>query len=125
MPTQDEIWFVRQCLGEASTESTFSDDLISRLISRHPLGTDVYDLNLATADGWEIKAAALADQISFSADGASFQLNQKHQQALNMARVYRSRRSSKSVTVTTGPFSTPIFVPGFPPEHEQFKESSE
>lgn len=119
MATQEEIWFVRQLLGEASAESEYSDDFIAQLIDRHPVGTSTeHDLNSAAADGWQVKAAKLADQISFSADGASFQLSQKHMQALNMARTFRSRRGTRSVTVTTVQPTVPTHPVGFPPEQE-------
>lgn len=57
-----------------------------------------YDLNAAAADIWEEKAAALAADFDFSADGASYTRSQKYQQAKDMAAHYRRRRSATTVT---------------------------
>ena len=57
-----------------------------------------YDLNAAAADVWEEKAAALAEDYDFSADGASFKRSQSHQHATKMAAYYRRRRSMKTIT---------------------------
>ena len=57
-----------------------------------------YDLNAAAADIWEEKAATLAQDFDFSADGASFSRSQAYEQMMRSARYYRSRRSLKTVT---------------------------
>jgi len=55
-----------------------------------------YDLNAAAADIWEEKAAAVAEDFQFSADGGSFARNQRYEQYMRMAARYRSRRVIRS-----------------------------
>jgi hypothetical protein len=106
------------------TTATYSDAAISAFLVRHPLidelgaepyswntltdpptATDndawvpTFDLNAAAADVWEEKAAALAGNVDFQADGGSFSLSQKFDQARKMARHYRARRSMKTATL--------------------------
>lgn len=51
-----------------------------------------YDLHAAAADIWEEKAASLAADYDFTADGAIFHRSQAHDQAMRQARWHRSRR---------------------------------
>lgn len=113
-----EIQKVRLFTNETSSSSVFKNDEIAEAIEAHPLGTDpeTYDLHLAAADVWDIKCSSLAAKYSFSADGASFQLNQQFQNAERMSRYHRSRRRVRSVTVVTGPFDSSTFTIGNPPE---------
>lgn len=60
-----------------------------------------YDINAAAADIWDEKASAVADCISFSADGASYSVNEKVANYNRMAAKYRSKsriRSAKMVS---------------------------
>lgn len=50
-----------------------------------------YDLNMAAAAGWDLKAALCAHQVGFSADGASFHLEQLRANAEAQAELYRKR----------------------------------
>jgi len=98
------------------TADIYSDTLIQDFIERYPMlddageepyvwsdadpparsdnadWTPTYNLNLAAADIWEEKAAAVASQYSFNADGSSFQQSEVHAQYLQMANMYRSKR---------------------------------
>ena len=57
-----------------------------------------YDLNAAAADVWQEKAATLAGDYDFSADGASYTRSQTHQHAIEMAAYYRRKRSMSTIT---------------------------
>lgn len=115
--TSAEIDLVRKYANDPELTGLYSDNEIQSVIEAHPLGTDpeTYDLKHAAADIWDMKAAKFAEQVSFSADGASFQLSNKFKQAQEMSRYYRSRRKTRDVTVVSGPFNTPGFVVGNPP----------
>lgn len=99
------------------TTATYSDATIQGYIEKYPLidlygyeptdeygianpsWTATYDLNAACADIWDEKAALLASQFDFSADGASFQRNQAYKNATERARYYRSRRSPRKIVL--------------------------
>ncbi len=57
-----------------------------------------YDVYEAAARVWEQKAAHVADQFDFSADGASFKNSQRVAQYLSMARQMRSQSNSGGVS---------------------------
>lgn len=57
-----------------------------------------YDVYEAAARVWEQKAAHVADQFDFSADGASFKNSQRVKQYMDMARMMRSQSSSGGVS---------------------------
>lgn len=110
---------VRRLAAEPTTD-TYSDSDLEEIIERYPLldaeGNDpddsewtaTYDLNLAAAEVWDEKAAALAGYYDFSADNASFKRSQAYQQALSQATRLRARRSAVSVTQNAaGPFFAP------------------
>lgn len=63
----------------------------------NPDWTPTYDLNSAAADIWEEKAAVLAQDFDFSADGSSLHRSQAYDQAMKQARSFRSRRSVRTV----------------------------
>ena len=68
-------------------------------------GAAGFDLYAAAADVWEQKAAALAQDFDFTADGADFRRSQAHAHALSMARLFRARRAPRSIfqTADRGP----------------------
>ncbi|MEJ5222843.1 MAG: hypothetical protein WHV44_00185 [Anaerolineales bacterium] len=91
------------------TVEEYPDSTLVSIIEQYPLPdanglfpeedgwTPRYDLNAAAADVWAEKAAGLAGQYDFSADGASFQRSQAYEQAMKQARYYRSRRALHTV----------------------------
>ena len=110
------------------TETTYDDDLIDDYIEKYPLidvlGTDpqevdysttpptiserdewipTYDLNAAAADIWEEKAAAIAENFDFSADGGKFSRSQKYEQYKKNARTFSSKKSAKASKVFVNP----------------------
>lgn len=118
--TAEQVDRVRRMIAE-STNTTYSYATLKAYIERYPLpderGEDpytwdtsttpptqdanedwiaTYDLNAAAADLWEEKAAGVAEDFSFSADGGSFQRQQRYEQYMKMAARYRSRRVIRS-----------------------------
>lgn len=84
----------------ASTAPLLSDDQINALLAMAatadaaglaPTEDDwvpTYDLNRAAAEGWRWKAAALATEFDFEADGAVFNRQQQIDNCLKMAAQY-------------------------------------
>lgn len=62
-----------------------------------------YDLNAAAADIWEEKAAAVAVDFDFTADGGNYSRSQVFEQYMKNARHYRARRSAKTATLHKWP----------------------
>lgn len=57
-----------------------------------------YDVYEAAAKVWEAKAAHVAQQFDFTADGASFKNSQKVKQYMEMARLMRSQSNSGGIS---------------------------
>lgn len=110
------------------TEATWDNDTIDDYIERYPLidvlGTDpqdvdfsttpptiseqdewipTYDLHAAAADIWEEKAATIAENYDFQADGGSFSRSKKYEQYMNKSRYHSSKRSAKAATLVVEP----------------------
>lgn len=125
--TQSEIDRVRRMVDEPTVD-TYVDDDIQAAIERYPtiddLGTDpyevdysttpptrsirddwipTYDLHAAAAEIWEEKAALLAEDYDFKADGASYERSQAHEQAKKQARYHLSRRKAGTVKLHPQP----------------------
>jgi hypothetical protein len=110
---------VRNLAGIAAEGLT--DQQISAAISRYPCAdaagrfpvlrdgetnaawAETYDTNSAVAELWERKAAMLAGNFDFSADGANFARGQAYEHAMSMARYYRARRSPTTVRLVAEP----------------------
>jgi len=106
-----------------ATEATYSDAMIQGYIEAYPTmdengeaprvpstttpgemmanpdWTATYDLHAAAAAIWEEKAALLAPNYDFSADGGSYSRSQAHSQAMQMVRFHLSRRSPGTITL--------------------------
>jgi len=110
------------------TEDTWDDDAIDEYIETYPLidvlGTDpqevdfstspptiserdewipTYDLHAAAADIWEEKAAGIAENYDFSADGGNYSRSQKYEQYMSKSRFHLSKRSAKASKVWVEP----------------------
>ena len=110
------------------TEDTWDDAAINEYIETYPLidvlGTDpqevdysttpptisekdewipTYDLHAAAADIWEEKAATIADEFNFSADGGSFSRSKKYDQYMGKSRYHSGKRSAKSIELLVTP----------------------
>jgi len=65
-----------------------------------------YDLHAAAADVWEEKAATVASDFTFSADGGSYSRDQVYQQYMAQCRNHRGRRMPKSMRARAWPEET-------------------
>ena len=84
--------------------ATYTDADLIAAIERYPVADDdgyepadydwlpTYDLARAATEIWEEKAASVAANFAFDADGASFQKQQQYEQYARQARLYNSRR---------------------------------
>jgi hypothetical protein len=95
------------------TPDTYSDADLAAAIERYPV-PDIdgywpdevdwlpsYDLALAASEIWSEKAAAVAANFDFDADGAAFQKSQQVEQYERQARRWRSLRQPGGYTVET------------------------
>lgn len=121
--TVAQIAQVRRMVAESGS-TTYNDADIQDYIERYPLLDErgqepytydtstspptqednddwiaTYDLNAAAADIWEEKAASVAHQFDFNADGASYNVSQKFAMYMRQAKHYRARRSPKTITL--------------------------
>jgi len=113
MASAADIQNLRRMTGV--TVSEYADDVLAAIIDRYPLPdanglfpeeagwTPRYDLNAAAADVWEERAAVLASQYDFNADGASFQRSQQYENYMKQARHFRSRSAITSVRLVSYP----------------------
>lgn len=129
--TAAQIARLRRMVGEPDSSTTYTDDDLTTYIEEYPLIDErgeapytwdtstepptedenddwiaTYDLNAAAADIWEEKAAGLAQDYDFKADGASFSRSQAYEQYLKQARYYRSRRAPRTMTQRLEPQRT-------------------
>ena len=123
--TDAQVSKLRRYIDEP-TEDTYSDDELKDYIESYAvmdeLGTEpwkydestepptrierdnwipTYDLHAAAADIWEEKAAAVADEFDFEADGGDYKRSQKHEAYMANARRHKGRSFAKSVGATT------------------------
>jgi hypothetical protein len=125
--TAAEVARLRRMVNEAD-DTTYDDTALEETIESYPCidergeepytwdtSTDpptqddndswiaTYDLNAAAADIWEEKAAVLAQDYDFNADGGRYSRSQAYEQAMKQARYYRSRRNPRTVTLRPEP----------------------
>jgi len=109
-------WIARlRRLTAESTTDTYTDIDMAEYIGRYPLDdadgyepTDIgwagnWDLNLAAADVWEEKAAAVAASFDFAADGGDYKRSQAYAQAMQTARSFRARRQTGTFAMVATP----------------------
>lgn len=72
-----------------------------------------YDLSAAAAAIWEEKAAILAQDFDFNADGGDYTRSQAYEQAMKQARYYRSRRKPGTITLMMHPKPDAADDPGW------------
>lgn len=119
---------VRRLVNEPET-TTYTDDDISAIIETYPLDDErgeepytwdnstepptkdandnwivTYDLNEAAADIWEEKAALVAQDYDFKADGGGYTRSQVYDQFMKLADHYRSRRSVTTISQEAYPY---------------------
>lgn len=125
--TQLQINQLRRMIAE-STSETYTDTMLAAYIAARPLMDDrgqdpycwddsttppsqaandnwipTYDLNATAADLWEEKAAAVAAEFDFHADGGIYSRSQKYEQYMNRARYYRSRAAAGTIRLIMHP----------------------
>ena len=66
----------------------------------NPDWTATYDLHAAAAAVWETKAAELAPNYDFEADGGSYSRSQGYRHAMEQVRYHQARRSPRTITLT-------------------------
>lgn len=95
MATAEQIAALRRLIAE-SDESTYTDQVLSDLI-------DASDGNLNTVayEVWTEKAAAAANLVDVTEGGSSRKMGELHEQALNMAEMFRNR-ALEATTPPTG-----------------------
>lgn len=105
---------LRRLVAEPSTD-TYTDLDLSEYIGRYPLAdasgnaptdtgwTGNWDLNQAAADVWEEKAAAVAANFDFAADGGDYKRSQAYAQAMQQARNFRAKRQTGTFTMVATP----------------------
>lgn len=112
----EQIERLRRMVAEPTAE-TYSDAMLAAAIEARPVvdsagrrprdtsGVEnrswapTYDLAAAAADLWEEKAAALAANYDFNADGGDYKRSQAFAQAQKMVHHYRSRVVVSSVPI--------------------------
>ncbi len=122
-----EITKVRRMVNEPS-ETDYTDEVIQGYIEDYPLLDErgeepytwdtstspptmddnddwvaTYDLNAAAADLWGEKAAVVAEDFDFLADGGSFKRSQVLTQYGERERYYRSRRAPRTIRAVMWP----------------------
>ena len=118
---------LRRMVDEPGTD-TYTDDDLQAVIEEYPLidergeepyawdtstspptqddnedWIETYDINAAAAEIWEEKAAAVAEDYDFSADGGRYSRSQVYEQCMRNAARFRSKRSLKTITATIWP----------------------
>lgn len=119
--TAAQIAQVRRMVNEPD-DTTYDDDAIQGYIEAYPLIDErgevpytwdtsttppsqdenedwipTYDLHAAAADIWLEKAAVLAQDYDFAADGGRFSRAQAYAHAMKMYRHYRGRRKPRTI----------------------------
>ncbi len=114
VPTLALINRLRRLTAELASE-TYTDEDLTAYLETYPLAdadgyvsTDTawagnWDINQAAADIWQEKAALLAADFDFAADGGDYKRSQAYQQTLAIARMFRSRRQSGTLTMIATP----------------------
>lgn len=114
-PTTDMIARLRRMTAEPITCDTYTQAEMQAVIERYPVldtnGTEpddygwlgAWDINQAAADVWEEKAAVVATNFDFAADGGDYKRSQVYAQMLSMARRYRSMRQTGALELIAHP----------------------
>jgi hypothetical protein len=123
-----QIAQVRRMAGVATGDTTYTDIVVGGYIEAYPLIDErgespytwdtstepptqeanddwvaTYDLHAAAADVLEERAAALAGEYDFSADGASYHRSQAYEALMKQCRYHRARRTPTSITLVKWP----------------------
>lgn len=101
---------LRRLVNEPYNSSTYDDLLLTEMLEAHPLpdsdgrapddeewDSTSLDVWAAAADIWAEKAAALAGEFDFGADGANYSRSQAYEHARKQAAFCASRRAARGV----------------------------
>jgi len=101
---------LRRMIAEPTT-TTYSDSDLDDWIESYPVAdgdyndptdadwTATYDLHAAASELWSEKAAAVAADFSFSADGGNYSRDQVYAQYMKQTRFHSARRRAGSVRI--------------------------
>jgi hypothetical protein len=128
--TAAQVAILRRMVNEP-TETTYDDDTLEAYIETYPVMDErgevpytwdtstqpptkednddwfpTYDLHAAAADIWQEKAATVATDFSFSADGGQYNRDQVYQQYMKQAKYHRSRRHPTTIEARMYPEPT-------------------
>jgi hypothetical protein len=108
----DDVLRLRRMVAEPTID-TYTDALLVAAIERHPVPDPddiypdeegwypTYDLALAAAEIWSEKAATVAANFDFEADGGNFSKSQQYEHYAKQERKWRSLRVPGNWTVQT------------------------
>lgn len=106
--TVAQVVRLRRMIAESTTD-TYADTELEEWIESYPVADDdgnepddidwttTYDLHAAAAELWAEKAATVAADFSFSADGGNYSRNQVYEQYMKMSRFHSARRRAGSL----------------------------
>lgn len=128
--TAAQVAILRRMVNEP-TETTYSDDALEGYIETYPVMDErgeepytwdtstqpptkddnadwypTYDLHAAAADIWQEKAATVAADFSFSADGGKYDRNQVYEQYMKQAKYHGARRIPTTIEARMYPEPT-------------------
>lgn len=126
--TAAQIARLRRMVNEPSATSSYTDDDLRDYIHQYPCLDEqgeapytidtsttpphrtantgwlpTYDLHAAAADIYEEKAAVVAQDFDFSADGGNYSRSQAYEHYMKQARYHRSRRKISTVRLVKWP----------------------
>ena len=114
VPTGAQIARLRRLVAEPTTD-TYTDNDLSAALELWPLpdvdGLEMdsvvwagaWDINQAAADIWDEKAAMVASDFDFAADGGDYKRSQVYAQMTARARAFRAKRQTGSLILQAYP----------------------
>lgn len=114
VPSTAQIARLRRLVAEP-TYDTYTDIDLSTALELWPLPdadglepdaatwAGAWDINQAAADIWEEKAAMVAGDFDFAADGGDYKRSQAYAQMAAKARAFRAKRQTSTLTLIAEP----------------------
>lgn len=119
---------VRRMVAEPFATSAYTNEDIETYVAAFPLADDDgrqpdeyswvanYDLHAAAAEIWSEKAAAVAADYNFTADGATVNRESVYKQYMQQHRFHAARRQPANTTVMVSPKALPEWIGNLPEE---------
>lgn len=113
-PSADNLAKLRRMVAEP-TNANYTDAILTGYLELYPIvdvdglepdnaaWTATYDFHSAAADIWEEKAATVAAQYDFNADGGSYNRNQVYSSFVALAQWHRKRSNATAASVVNRP----------------------